>query len=100
VGRFVYGRSYRARPDAVALDPINLPLSPQTYQTARLGGVFGALRGCPDRSAPIGAGRSIGPNISGGKPIVNLKYDNTATVSPREDTRYPRRSGLEHRRLV
>ena len=43
-GRFVYGRSYLERPTAVALDPVELKLSPRTYATAALGGVFGALR--------------------------------------------------------
>ena len=43
-GRFVYGRSYLERPNAVALDPIELKLSPRTYSTVALGGVFGALR--------------------------------------------------------
>lgn len=43
-GRFVYGRSYLARPDAVALDPIELPLTEQTYETHRLKGTFSALR--------------------------------------------------------
>jgi serine/threonine-protein kinase HipA len=44
VGRFVYGKSYLARADAVAIDPIELKLSGDTYETARLNGVFGALR--------------------------------------------------------
>jgi len=43
-GRFVYGRSYLERPNAVALDPVELKLSPRTYSTAALDGVFGALR--------------------------------------------------------
>lgn len=43
-GRFIYGRSYLERPNAVALDPVELTLSPRTYSTAALGGVFGALR--------------------------------------------------------
>ena len=43
-GRFVYGRSYLARADAVPLDPIELPLSERTYETTRLKGMFGALR--------------------------------------------------------
>ena len=43
-GRFVYGRSYLERPNAVALDPVELKLSPRTYSTAALNGVFGALR--------------------------------------------------------
>src|SRR5580693_9434892 len=44
IGRFVYGRSYLANPDAVEIDPVELKLSGATYQTARLNGVFGALR--------------------------------------------------------
>lgn len=44
VGRFVYGQTYLARPDAVPLDPFNLPLEPREFQTVRLGGLFGALR--------------------------------------------------------
>ncbi len=43
-GRFVYGRSYLERANAVALDPLALKLSPRTYATLALGGVFGALR--------------------------------------------------------
>ena len=43
-GRFVYGRSYLERPNAVALDPVELKLSTRTYATAALNGVFGALR--------------------------------------------------------
>jgi serine/threonine-protein kinase HipA len=43
-GRFVYGRSYLERNDAVPIDPIELPLSDRTYQTERLKGMFGALR--------------------------------------------------------
>jgi len=43
-GRFVYGRSYLERPNAVALDPVELKLSSRTYNTVALGGVFGALR--------------------------------------------------------
>ena len=44
LGRFVYGRNYLARVDAVPIDPIELKLSEQTYETTRLNGVFGALR--------------------------------------------------------
>jgi serine/threonine-protein kinase HipA len=44
VGRFIYGRRYLARPDAVPIDPIELPLSERTYETTRLKGVFGAIR--------------------------------------------------------
>jgi serine/threonine-protein kinase HipA len=44
MGRFVYGRSYLARPDATPIDPLELKLAQMTYRTAALKGVFGALR--------------------------------------------------------
>ncbi len=44
VGRFVYGKSYLANPDAVPIDPIDLKLAEATYRTTALKGVFGALR--------------------------------------------------------
>ncbi|MEQ9245643.1 MAG: HipA domain-containing protein [Nitratireductor sp.] len=44
VGRFVYGRSYLERNDAVPIDPIELKLARTTYRTTALKGVFGALR--------------------------------------------------------
>ena len=43
-GRFIYGRSYLARDNAVPIDPIELKLSTKTYETNILKGVFGALR--------------------------------------------------------
>lgn len=49
LGRFVYDKSYLARGNAVAIDPIELKLSGEIYETVRLNGVFGALRdSCPD----------------------------------------------------
>lgn len=44
LGRFVYGQSYLSRGDAVSIDPVELKLSGETYETGRLNGVFGALR--------------------------------------------------------
>ena len=44
IGQFVYGRSYLANRDAVEIDPVELKLSDQTYDTVRLNGVFGAIR--------------------------------------------------------
>ncbi len=44
LGRFVYGRSYLDTKDAFEIDPVELKLSTRTYETARLSGVFGALR--------------------------------------------------------
>jgi serine/threonine-protein kinase HipA len=43
-GRFVYGKSYLERQNAVPLDPIELKLGTQTYSTTVLNGIFGALR--------------------------------------------------------
>lgn len=44
LGRFVYGRSYLDNPEAVPIDPVELKLSDNTYETVQLNGVFGALR--------------------------------------------------------
>ncbi len=43
-GRFVYGKSYLARHNAVPIDPVELKLGKSTYRTMALKGVFGALR--------------------------------------------------------
>lgn len=44
VGTFFYGKKYLSRSDAVELDPIELRLSTQKYNTARLNGFFGVIR--------------------------------------------------------
>ncbi len=44
LGRFVYGRSYLERANAVEFDPIELRLTDRVYETTGLNGVFGALR--------------------------------------------------------
>ena len=43
-GRFIYRRAYRERVDAVELDPVGLRLAAGTFETVRLGGLFGAVR--------------------------------------------------------
>ena len=43
-GRFVYGKSYLARDNAVPIDPIELKLATNTYETNLLKGMFGSLR--------------------------------------------------------
>lgn len=43
VGRFSYGRRYLQRPDAIALDPVNLPVTEQQYLTRKNDGIFGVL---------------------------------------------------------
>lgn len=44
LGRFVYGRSYLERAEAVPVDPVQLTLGRGTFRTTALKGVFGALR--------------------------------------------------------
>lgn len=44
IGRFVNGKSYLARPNAVENDPIELRLTDKIYETAVLKGVFGSIR--------------------------------------------------------
>jgi len=70
VGRFVYGRSYRERADAVPLDPIHLPLAPTVYETARLDGVFGALRD----AAPDAWGRRVIERVAGRQDLDELDF--------------------------
>jgi serine/threonine-protein kinase HipA len=55
VGRFVYGRSYRENANAVPLDPFDLPIVPRTFETAKMRGIFGALRD----ASPDSWGRSV-----------------------------------------
>lgn len=69
-GRFVYGRSYRSRPDAVPIDPVNLPISTETYTTDRLGGVFGALRD----SAPDAWGRLVIEKVLGRSDLTEVDF--------------------------
>ena len=44
VGRFIYGRKYLERDDVVEIDPTELRLRSSEYETARMGGFFGAIR--------------------------------------------------------
>lgn len=44
LGKFIYGKRYLERADAVELDPIELKLSSSMYETMALRGVFGSLR--------------------------------------------------------
>jgi serine/threonine-protein kinase HipA len=55
VGRFVYGRSYRDNRHAVPLDPFDLPVVARTFETAKMAGIFGALRD----ASPDTWGRSV-----------------------------------------
>ena len=70
VGRFVYGRSYRSRPDAVPIDPYHLPLAPTRYETVKLGGIFGALRD----ASPDAWGRRIIENFKARTDLDEMDY--------------------------
>lgn len=70
VGRFVYGRSYRARADAVPLDPYHLPVTPRRYETARLDGMFGALRD----ASPDAWGRRVIEKMTGRVDLDELDF--------------------------
>jgi serine/threonine-protein kinase HipA len=62
VGEYIYGRSYRERPDAVELDPVELLLKPGIFETAKMGGFFGAIRD----SMPDAWGRRVIERHRGG----------------------------------
>ncbi|MDL5034272.1 type II toxin-antitoxin system HipA family toxin [Pelomonas sp. APW6] len=55
LGRFKYAPSYLKRPDAVALDPIKLPLTDGEFRFASMGGLPSAIRD----SAPDNWGRLL-----------------------------------------
>ncbi len=44
IGRFRYGDRYLERPDAIALDPFQLPLAKKVFEFTQLKGIPGALR--------------------------------------------------------
>lgn len=63
LGRLVYGRRYLERADAVALDPLELPLTTRIYETRSLEGIFGALRdAAPDHWGRRVIQRHVGVN--------------------------------------
>jgi serine/threonine-protein kinase HipA len=69
-GRFVYGRSYLERANAVPLDPMELKLSSRTYATTTLNGVFGALRD----ASPDYWGRRVIQRHTGKAQLGELDY--------------------------
>jgi serine/threonine-protein kinase HipA len=69
-GSFVYNPAYLERPDAVALEPHELPLTPRRTQTVRLKGIFGALRD----ASPDAWGRRIIDKHSARSDLTELDY--------------------------
>jgi len=70
LGRLVYGKSYLARGDAVAFDPVELALGPRVYETTMMKGVFGALRD----ASPDCWGRRVIERHAGKSPLSELDY--------------------------
>ena len=70
LGRFVYGRRYLARADAVPIDPIELKLEERVFQTARLQGLFGAIRD----ASPDYWGRRVIEKRAGKTNLTELDY--------------------------
>src|SRR5580692_873179 len=70
VGRFIYGRRYLEREDAVEIDPVELRFGRAGYETVRLGGVFGALRD----SGPDYWGRRVIEKHAGLAQLGELDY--------------------------
>lgn len=61
IGRFVYGRAYRERADAVELDPVELRLAAGVFETGRMEGFFGAIRDAmPDYWGRLALERQLG----------------------------------------
>ena len=69
-GRFVYGRSYLARPNAVAVDPVELTLGSRTTETVLMNGMFGALRD----AGPDSWGRRVIEKYAGLTELGELDY--------------------------
>ena len=70
IGRFVYGKSYLARPDKVPIDPVDLKLSDRVYETRSLKGVFGALRD----AGPDHWGRQVLERHAGKPELSEIDY--------------------------
>jgi serine/threonine-protein kinase HipA len=61
VGRFLYGRSYLGRRDAVEIDPVELKIAERLYETTQHDGVFGSLRdAAPDYWGRLVVERALG----------------------------------------
>ncbi|MBU6484937.1 MAG: type II toxin-antitoxin system HipA family toxin [Betaproteobacteria bacterium] len=69
-GRFVYGRSYRDNPEAIELDPGELPLRAGLHETLELRGIFGALRD----ASPDAWGRRIIERELGRSDLTELDF--------------------------
>jgi serine/threonine-protein kinase HipA len=69
-GAFVYNPAYLQRPDAVPIEPFELPLSPRRSQTVKLRGIFGCLRD----ASPDAWGRRIIEKHLGRTDLTEVDY--------------------------
>lgn len=69
-GKFIYGQSYLDRANAVAIDPVELKLTAETFETRRFNGIFGALRD----AGPDYWGRRVIEKYSGKIGLSELDY--------------------------
>lgn len=69
-GSFVYNPAYLRRPDAIPLEPFELPLSPRRSTTAKLRGIFGCLRD----ASPDAWGRRIIEKHLGRTDLTEVDY--------------------------
>jgi len=67
--RFVYGRSYLERPNAIALDPRELPLRNEVFTP-----IFGETHSVIRDAAPDAWGRRVLDYKTGGQPLSELDY--------------------------
>lgn len=106
VGHFVYGKSYLARADAIALDPVTLPLLERPSEFVVLSGFPGViLDACPDRWGIKVIGRLVGEReYPSGYLLMNdpgragsLAFSRSATKPPVElsSREFPLQSLLE-----
>ena len=70
VGHFVYGKRYLTRPDRVEIDPVELKFSDRPFETAVLGGFFGAIRD----AMPDSWGRRIVERRAGSPRLDEFDY--------------------------
>src|SRR5262249_33439962 len=102
IGQFVYRAKYLDDAQAVEIDPIELKLSKQTYQTALSNGIFGALRD----AGPDYWGRRVIEKYCGKEQLGELDYllespdDGRARSGLGETMSRPRRSVNSTRRSI
>ncbi|MEZ4272250.1 MAG: type II toxin-antitoxin system HipA family toxin [Myxococcota bacterium] len=105
---FFYGRRYLARKDAIALDPLHLPLTPQRFYTQQ--SMFGALRDAsPDSWGRFLVEKRLGVSglteidylLQGGTdPVGALNFSSASDAPPRPPQRLALSSFIELTRLM